>query len=556
MKQWQIYIGFSWALFSCDAANENSKGSEYSTDPAQIQEGKVLFQTNCAACHSFSQTTIGPNLSGLTRQVDQSWIKQFITNPSKLIDSKDHRAVSLFEEFNSYMPAFPQLTAEELDALLAYMHSFSKSPKAQNEMAIDDPIPDSLSDSGIDLPIEFFTQIPASDTIPPLAKITKLESEPSSGRIFVQDQHGVLYELVGDQPEVYFDLKRRRPKLISKPGLATGFGSYAFHPEFRENGLLYTSHTEPGGTAPADFAYPDSIPVLMQWVLTEWKTDQPEKRPYEGIGRELLRINVVTQIHGMQELAFRPKAKKTDSDFGLLYIGIGDGGSAESGFPFIADHQGRMPWSSILRIDPLGNNSKNGKYGIPEENPFVAETQKAGEVFAYGFRNPNRIFWDEKGQMYATDIGHQQIEELNKIEAGAFYGWPQREGTFVINPYGNMDEIFALPEDDDQLNAHYPLIQLDHDELNAIIGGYFAKNGPLKGKWLFGDVPSGKLFFADLNGEGSPLVKTWNLILNGERISLQQMIGGGRVDLKFGQDASGQVYLMTKADGKIYKIKS
>ncbi|MFC3416354.1 PQQ-dependent sugar dehydrogenase [Algoriphagus hitonicola] len=556
MKNWQIYVGLSWVLFSCEKSAENNNSPEYSTEPAQIQAGKTLFETHCSACHSFTQTTIGPNLSGLTREVARDWIKKFIANPSKLIDAGDPRAVSLFEEYKSYMPAFPQLKEDDLEDLLAYMHTFSERPKALNAKAITNPIPESVPDSGIELPIEFFAQIPASDSIPPLAKITKLESEPNSGRTFVQDQHGVLYELIGDEPKVFLDLKALRPKLISKPGLATGFGSYAFHPEYPQNGLLYTSHTEPGGTAPADFAYADSIPVLMQWVVTEWKTETPEKRPYQGEGRELLRINVVNQIHGMQELTFRPKAKKTDPDYGLLYIGIGDGGSAESGFPFIADHQGRMLWSSILRIDPQGNNSKNGKYGIPDQNPFVAEKQKAGEVFAYGFRNPNRIFWDENGQMYATDIGHHQIEELNLIEAGAFYGWPLREGTFVINPYGNMNEIFALPEDDAQLNARYPLIQLDHDELNAIIGGYFVKNGPFKGKWLFGDVPSGKLFIADLSDSNSPEVKRWSASINGTKIDLQQMVGGGRVDLKFGQDATGQLYLMTKKDGKIYKIKS
>src|SRR5690606_7665917 len=106
-------------------------------------------------------------------------------------------------------------------------------------------------------------------------------------------------------------------------------------------------------------------------------------------------------------------SKLGSEDYGLLYVALGDGGSAESGFAFLADHQGSKVWSSIMRLDPSGNNSRNAKYGIPANNPFVGQEGKAEEVYAYGFRNPNRVFWDENGKMFATDIGHHNIEELN-----------------------------------------------------------------------------------------------------------------------------------------------
>ena len=62
-----------------------------------------------------------------------------------------------------------------------------------------------------------------------------------------------------------------KSKFINQPGYGTGFGSFAFHPDFAKNGLLYTTHAEPAGSAKADFDYPDSIPVVLQWILTEWK---------------------------------------------------------------------------------------------------------------------------------------------------------------------------------------------------------------------------------------------------------------------------------------------
>jgi hypothetical protein len=118
-----------------------------------------------------------------------------------------------------------------------------------------------------------------------------------------------------------------------------------------------------------------------------------------------------------------------------------------------------------------------------------------------------------------------------------------------------MSRIFQLPKDDSALGAVPPLIQLDHDELSAIIGGYFVKNGPHAGKFLFGDVPSGRLFISDLSDWKSIKVETWGIQYQGKEMSLEELCGSPRVDLKFGQDKSGQLYLMTKADGKIYKIK-
>lgn len=556
MKKQALSIALGFLLIiGCNSKSNHDFGNDISADSEQVALGKSLFEKNCTSCHNFTQKTIGPNLSGLTSQIESDWIKSFIKNPQQLLDNGDQRTKILLDEYKVPMPAFSQLSEEEIEALLSYMHSFgpvAESKIAEGE-ALGDPIPEKTMDSGLFLELEFFTQIPASDSISPLAKITKMESEPVSGRLFVQDQHGKMYELVNGKPRLFFDLRALRPDFVSKPGLATGFGSYAFHPDYVNNGLLYTSHTEKPGSKTADFTYADSIKVTMQWVLTEWKTPNPGSKSFAGESREILRVNVVTQIHGMQEIAFNPHAKKGEEDYGLLYIGIGDGGSAENGFDFISDHKGAAVWSSILRIDPKGRNSKNGQYGIPKSNPFVGQREKAEEVFAYGFRNPNRIFWDENGRILASEIGHKNIEELNVIEPGKFYGWPVREGSFVINARGDMDKVYALPADDAKVGATYPFLQFDHDEGLAIIAGYFPSSGIFKGKFLFGDVPSGKVFVSDLN-ESNPKMQKVGIKVNGKEINLQELCGKPRVDLKFGQDHSGQVYVLTKADGKIYRV--
>ena len=72
----------------------------------------------------------------------------------------------------------------------------------------------------------------------------------------------------------------------------------------------------------------------MQWVLTEWKTENPGAATFSGTSRELFRVNMVSDIHGVQEITFNPLSKPGDEDYGMLYIGVGDGGSVEDRISF------------------------------------------------------------------------------------------------------------------------------------------------------------------------------------------------------------------------------
>ena len=209
------------------------------------------------------------------------------------------------------MPSFENLSDSDLNAVIAYINIqkvHERPPVAIDTNDIKNPIPDSITTSGLVVSLDSVTQIPASSDQAPLARITKLDYQPNTGDIFILDLRGKLYKLENGEPKVYMDMAALRPKFINQPGLATGFGSFAFHPEFAKNGLLYTTHTEPPGSAKADFSYADSIPVVLQWVLTEWKTD-PGKFPFSGTGREILRINMPSGIHGMQEITFDRLAK-------------------------------------------------------------------------------------------------------------------------------------------------------------------------------------------------------------------------------------------------------
>jgi glucose/arabinose dehydrogenase len=272
---------------------------------------------------------------------------------------------------------------------------------------------------------------------------------------------------------------------------------------------------------------------------------------------------MVQGIHGLQEIAFNPLAKKGDKDYGMLYIGIGDGGSVEKGYPFLI-HSIEKIWGTILRIDPAGRNSGNGKYGIPADNPFAksSDEKTLKEIYAYGFRNPHRISWSQSGQMLACNIGLTNIEALYIIKPGSDCGWPVREGKFLLNPYGNLDKVHPLPPGDSSYHITYPVAQYDHDEGKAISGGFEYQGNEvpeLKGKYFFGDIPTGRLFFVnmtDLKQGISAPIKEWKVAINGVSKTLREICGTDRVDLHFGKDINGELYILTKPDGKMYQLAS
>ena len=553
-----ILIIITVFLFFTCCQSDNSV-SHIASDSLSINRGQVLFSQHCSGCHNFKQDGIGPNLGGLTTLVDASWISKFIKNPKHVIESGDIRAQQLFSKYQTIMPPFDAFSVEEMNNLLSYLHSHktNSNTSIEDPEAILDPIPERVVVSDLVLSLKQAYHIPPTSNQPPLARIVKMEVQPETTNLFILDLRGKLYKLEKDTSILYMDLASLKPNFIHKPGLGTGFGSFAFHPKFANNGLLYTTHTEPANAGKADFYFHDSLKVALQWVLTEWKTNNPSAETFEGKPRELLRINMLTPLHGVQDIVFNPLAHPGDEDYGQLYIGVGDGGSVENGHPeFVKDFN--KIWGTILRIDPSRNNSANKKYGFPNEKSFGSGAP--GEIYAKGFRNPNRITWLQSGEMLATNIGHANIESVNIILKGHNYGWPIREGTFAIRTNKNLTKVFPLPQNDSMFRITYPVIQYDHDEGKAIAGGYeyLGKEVPqLKGKYVFGDILTGRLFYSEvmeLKTGNRAKVKEWRIVVNGKQTTLRELCGNHRVDLRLGRDHSGEMYLFTKADGKVYRI--
>ena len=94
--------------------------SSHSQD-LDINKGKSLFNANCAACHKLNKNLIGPALAGVSEKYEKEWLYTWIKNSSAMIKSGDERAVAIWEEYNkAAMNAFPQLSNEDIDNILAY----------------------------------------------------------------------------------------------------------------------------------------------------------------------------------------------------------------------------------------------------------------------------------------------------------------------------------------------------------------------------------------------------------------------------------------------------
>jgi glucose/arabinose dehydrogenase len=449
---------------------------------------------------------------------------------------------------------------------------------AQTDGPISDPIPEDPVPSDLALTLEDFAAFPKSEPVPPptdprlmrWARINYVDELPDrSGRRYVPDLNGMLYFVHDGTPRPYLNVGAAfAPDFFSGQGLGSGFGFVAFDPEFALNGKFYTTHTERGDTLPTpDFAQPTTF---LHSVVTEWTADDPAADAFEGTSREILRIGFASRIHAIQQISFNRTAKRDDPDYRLLYLAVGDGGQGVR----TTDPQNlAMPHGKILRIDPRGTNSANGKYGVPASNPFVGTPGALGEIYAVGMRDPHRFSWDSgaRRRMLLGHIGEHDIEAVYEVQAGDNFGWSDREGPFVFNK-ADPCNLYPLPADDERYGYTYPVAAFDHnpppnwpctsDVGHAISGGFVYRGDDvpaLGGKYVFGDLVDGRIFYTNASemrrgGELATIHQMKILDEAGRLITAQDLVGDTRVDLRFGADAEGELYLLAKANGKIWKV--
>ncbi len=459
----------------------------------------------------------------------------------------------------------------------------SASADGHYDDPITDPIPPDPVPSSVGLVLEEYAQLPKTEPHPPgpvdprsvrHARINYIGELPDgSGRMYVPDLNGPLYFVEDGEPHVYLDVKAQFPDFYSATGLGSGAGFAAFHPEFEENGTFYTVHTERFGAFAKEPTFPEQTPQggsSTHGVITEWIADDPSADTFSGTSREVMRIAFGGQIHGIQQIDFNPTAQPGDEDYGLLYIASGDGGlGIDRSYPQDLSN----PYGKILRIDPAGTNGPGGRYGIPATNPYVGNEGAIGEIFANGMRDPHRFSWDTGGEhrMYLGHIGQHAIEGVYDVRAGDNLGWSEIEGRLAFRSQ-NQCYLYPLTPELEEAGFTYPVTSFDHetppnwscnsDSGHAISGGFVYRGDlpDLQGKYVFADLVTGEVYasdVADFQRNGPREAKISELALydgDGTRMRMPDFVDDGRIDLRFGTDSDGNMYLLSKANGKVWKV--
>ena len=607
--------------------------------PESLGVGKRAYDTNCAACHG--NMAQGAARAGIAISIIA---EQGGKQPPDLTDSQwDHGSTDgeIFTVIKKGVPPSMmagwegRLSDTEIWSVVNYLRAV-----AANKSVTVAPASASDTKPKPILQLTDYVQMPITadntdtSTRAELARVNFLRDEPGGRRFFVNDLNGPLYILDKQTKQFtkYLDFNglEGRPGLFRKftfqRNFATGLINVVFDPDYARNGVFYTIHMEdPTIEAPAEprtgvapgldvssyRATPTNVTptwpgamINREAVMIEWTDTNIRNTTFEGTARELLRMQLASPIHPLGEMTFNPVARRGDPDWRVMYVGVGDSGTGEQ-----KDIRRMTPQrldnlsGKILRIIPdlreytgTSTVSGNGRYRIPNDNPFASIEGARKEIWAVGLRNPHRLAWDvdpaqpRAPRLFAFSIGLTHWETVVIIKRGANYGYPLREGPQVMTLEG-MKEV---PADDTipwqitetiargTVKPIYPVIAYAHIPSggDAIAGGVIyrgSKIPALKDKLLFGDITTGHVWYADIkdvvaadDGNATTLA-TMHEVDAGLRGLVEETFhtrggvgdampgagavsGRGRVDLRFAEDHDGNLYVLTKSDGMIRRV--
>lgn len=370
-----------------------------------------------------------------------------------------------------------------------------------------------------------------------------------SAEVFVVEKRGTIWRLplqgldstvpVEPEGEPFLDLRSE----VTTNSWERGMYTLAFHPDFSLNGLFYVCYT----------AVPDGSILVV-----EYRVDPATRRADPMSRREVLRVEkpinpdgLPNDAHNGGHIAFGPKD-------GYLYVSIGDGNRprlTDLGSQELDSLRGK-----ILRLDVDGGEP----YGIPDGNPFVDVEGARPEIWALGLRNPWRFVFDPDGStLWVGDVGQNFFEEINLVRAGGNYGWPIREGRLWywrdnLKAMGITKDTWSRPvhianalsryvryvgRDFEMPIVDYAQVNVDPEGGQSVLAGlvYQGRAIPqLRGRFLFGDFVTGRLWSLAMDEEGTPV--------------RYDLLATGRLPSSFSADADGEVLVTDYGSGELLRL--
>jgi glucose/arabinose dehydrogenase len=334
-----------------------------------------------------------------------------------------------------------------------------------------------------------------------------LASPPGDDRLFVVERRGRIRIIEGGQlrSDPFLDITQD----VGSDGSEQGLLSVAFHPQYASNGFFYVNYTDRNGDTRIErytvsAADPNRAnPASAKLVLG---IDQPPYRNHNG---------------GL--LVFGPD--------GMLYAGMGDGGSA--GDPFGNGQNKATLLGALLRIDV----DRGDPYAIPPDNPYTDDPAARGEIWAIGLRNPWRFAFDPPtSRLYVADVGQNRYEEVNVVDArtpGLNYGWNIMEGVHCYPTEPCEPDGLVLP-----------VLEYTHDDGCSVTGGAVYRGDAIPGL-------VGHYFYADYC---AGWIRSFRYEDGRVTEAREWPVGSVGNILSFGQDAAGELYVLS-SNGRVYRIE-
>jgi glucose/arabinose dehydrogenase len=342
-------------------------------------------------------------------------------------------------------------------------------------------------------------------------------------RLFVVEQPGRVkcFENRSDVEvaAVALDLSAK----VLSSGNEEGMLGIAFHPKFKTNHQVFLQYSFPK-LGPQRKRDPNTRNIIARFNM-----DPNHERILPESEKVILEVKQPYENHNGGVLQFGPD--------GYLYIGLGDGGSAND--PHGNGQNTMTMLGKFLRID-VDHTEGEKAYAVPKDNPFVGRSDVLPEIWSTGWRNPWGYHFDRKtGELWSSDVGQDKWEEIDIVRKGGNYGWSVREGMHDFKPVAGSGP-FVEP-----VVEHAHAKPNSSDGANSITGGCVYRGARLKeldGIYLYGDYVTGNMYA--LRWDGKKVVESRRLF----EFKLKQIT-------TFGEDRDGDVYWSTFTDGRLYRFR-